>query len=66
MAKTKIVIEKVANGYIFMIENNGYKAIAKDKEDVGKRFAEVIATSLEFADENHRAVFEFDAKLEIK
>lgn len=64
MMATKIVIEKVVNGFIFSIENSGYRAIAKDKNGVGELFTEIIANSLNPIDENNRAVFEIEAKIE--
>lgn len=62
----KIIVEKAANGYILSIENNEFRVVAKDKGEVGKYIAEIFASSLDFVDGQHRAIFEVDAKMEIK
>lgn len=61
----KIIVEKDANGYILSIENNEYKVVAQDKEEVGKYIAEIFASSLNWVDGQHRAIFEVDARMEI-
>lgn len=61
----KIIVEKAANGYILSIENNEFRVVAKDKGEVGKYIAEIFASSLDFVDGQHRAIFEVDAKMEI-
>lgn len=52
-------------GYILSIENNEFRVVAKDKGEVGKYIAEIFASSLDFVDGQHRAIFEVDAKMEI-
>lgn len=61
----KIIVEKAANGFILSIENNEFRVVAKDKVEVGKYIAEIFASSLDFVDGQHRAIFEVDAKMEI-
>lgn len=61
----KIIVEKAANGYILSIENNEFRVVAKDKGEVGKYIAEIFASSLDFVDGQHRAIFEVDAKMEL-
>lgn len=61
----KIIVEKAANGYILSIENNEFRVVAKDKGEVGKYIAEIFASSLDFVDGQHRAIFEVDAKMKL-